>query len=200
MCIRDSNTSFREVKDAQRSIKESEAKIRGIIDSALDAVVVINSEGFVTEWNSQAEKIFGWSKEEAFGSNLANLIIPENLRDAHNKGMKKFHATGEGPVLNTRVEVPAVNKDGKEFPVELTVIPIEVNGVYTFSAFIRDITDRKAAEEALASEKERLSVTLNSIGEGVVVTDNDGRITLINPIASEMLEVEEDQLLSLIHI
>ena len=137
------------VAAANEIIKQSEERYRSIIDTALDAVVDIDAAGVITGWNPQAEAVFGWKCDEALGHTLASIIIPPAQRDAHRKGLQLFLDTGVGPVLNKRLEVTALHRDGHEFPIELAVTPIAVGNTYSFSAFIRDITERKRAEEGL---------------------------------------------------
>ncbi len=148
-------------------IKQSESILRSIINSALDAVIVIDENGCITEWNHQAEKTFGWTREWALGKKLSNTIIPIEFREAHERGMKHFLATGEGPVLNKRIEIVAVNKGGIQFPVELTIIPNKVDDVYFFSSFVRDLTEVKKTEQTLQTIHE-LAISLlgkNSLEE-----------------------------------
>lgn len=145
-------------EEAEKALKESEAKLRSVINSALDAVITINAKGEVTEWNPQAAELFGYSRKEAKGNTLSELIIPENYRRMHEMGMAHFRKTGEGPVLNKRIEIQGLNKAGEVFPIELSIVPLKMGGEYFFSAFVRDITVRKRAEEdmqtALEKEKE----------------------------------------------
>lgn len=131
-------------------LSDSEAKLRSILSNAMDAIVTINEEGLVEDWNLQAEKIFGFQAEEAIGKDLTNLIIPHKYRTAHQAGMQHFLKTGEGPVLNSRLELVALSKDDIHFPVELSIIPIKLKDKYIFSAFLRDITQRKKAEDDMS--------------------------------------------------
>ncbi|WP_417590067.1 PAS domain S-box protein [Owenweeksia hongkongensis] len=144
--------------EAERALKESETRLRSILDSALDAMITIDENGIVTEWNLRAEEIFGYSIDETLGKDLSNLIVPEKYREAHNAGMKHFLNTGNGPILNQRIEIHAEHKNGDYFPVELSIVPIQLNEGYLFSAFIRDITLKKKAEDdmstALQKQKE----------------------------------------------
>jgi two-component system sensor kinase FixL len=138
--------------------RQSAESIRLILDASLDAVVTIDEQGRVTGWNPQAATAFGWSREEVTGEDLADLIIPERDRAAHRRGLAQFLATGEGPLLNRRLELAALRRDGVEIPIELTISPLSLPDRYEFSAFIRDITERKATEEKIrhyASELER---------------------------------------------
>lgn len=134
--------------------KREEEKKRLIIETANDAFVAIDSKGLIIEWNRQAEKIFGWQRSEVLGHTLTDLIIPGQYREAHRKGLERYLATGEGPVLNRRVELSASNVRGHEFPVELTIWPVHVGGTVSFNSFIQDLTDRKRLESTvIQSEK-----------------------------------------------
>jgi len=134
---------------AQREKQASESRLKAIVQGALDAVVTMDGTGHVIEWNTQAETIFGYSKEEAVGRALAELIIPIRLREAHAKGMQRFLSTGEHRILGRRIEIEALRKNGAEFPVELTVIPLHLDQQVLFSSFIRDISELKESEHAL---------------------------------------------------
>ncbi len=105
---------------AQETLRESEQLARGIIDTALDAFVQMSEDGTISDWNSQAEKIFGWSRSEALGKRLGDLIIPEEQRDAHNAGLERFLRTGHRKILGRRLELEALRRDGKEITVELS--------------------------------------------------------------------------------
>lgn len=129
--------------------REAEARLAAVLHNALDAVVGMSDQGLITHWNPQAEAIFGFSKEEALGRPMSGTIIPRRLREAHEQGMRHYLATGSGPVLNKRIEVPALHKDGHELLVELTITPIRRADGVSFSAFLRDISRRKADEAAL---------------------------------------------------
>ena len=137
---------------AEAALLQSQERNRAIVDTALDGVITIDAAGIITDWNAQATTIFGWSRDEVLGRLLADTIIPERDRDAHTNGLREFLRTGEGPILNRRVEITARHHDGREFPVELSVSPARIGEAYIFSAFIRDITDRRRAERRLASQ------------------------------------------------
>ncbi len=134
---------------ARRALEANEARIRKIVDIALDAVVTIDDRGVVTGWNPQAEQIFGWQSAEVIGQSLTNTIIPPRYRDAHERGLRRYVQTGTGSVLNRRIEITALDRTGREFPVELSITPMRLDGKTIFSAFLRDITERKQAEDEL---------------------------------------------------
>ncbi len=138
----------------EQVVRESEERTRLIIDTAYDAFISIDAESVITAWNAQAESIFGWSREEAIGRPMAETIVPPQYREAHKRGLKHFLATGEGPVLNKRIELTALHRDGHEFPVELTISPVRVGETYLFNAFLHDITQRKQAEGAIRQAKD----------------------------------------------
>lgn len=125
------------------------AGLQSLLDTALDCVCVMDSRGMVAGWNDHAAECFGWRAEEAIGRQLSRLIIPEELRQAHEEGLSRFLATGEGPVLNRRIEVMALHREGHQFPVELSIAATGQFGETLFVGFIRDISERKAATERL---------------------------------------------------
>ncbi|HEV8617340.1 MAG TPA: PAS domain S-box protein [Methylomirabilota bacterium] len=133
----------------EEALRESEERTRLIVAHALDAVITIDHEGRITSWNPQAEVMFGWSQDEVLGRALSETVIPPAYRAAHERGLAHFRATGEGPVLNRRLELSALRRDGSEFPVELAITPVRLGGATIFSAFLRDITERKRTEQAL---------------------------------------------------
>jgi PAS domain S-box-containing protein len=148
----------------QEVVQEGAERLRLILDSSLDAVVSMDEQGKITGWNPQAEAVFGWPRDAVIGESLADLIIPEPYRFAMQRGLDLFRTTGEGPLLRRRLELTALRKLGVEFPVELTISPLRVGDHYEFCAFVRDISQRKAAEEQIrryATELERSNRELN---------------------------------------
>jgi PAS domain S-box-containing protein len=154
-CLLSVGQDITESKRVQAALAESEAHTRLIIDNALDAVITIDGRGVIRGWNPQAEVIFGWKKEEIFGLQLADTLVPTHYRQAHRRGLQKFLETGEGAVLNRRIELTALRRDGQEFPAELAITALKVGESYIFSAFVRDITERRRAEEELLRALER---------------------------------------------
>ncbi len=145
-------------QQAQMALAASEERTRLIIENALDAVITIDRSDAITGWSGQAEVLFGWTASEAVGRTLAEMIIPGRYRLDHQRGMEHYLATGEGPVLNRRIELSALRRDQTEFPVEIAITPIRLGDSIGFSAFVRDITERKRAEERLRTQSERLSL------------------------------------------
>jgi len=130
-------------------VEASDRQLRDMLDAALDAHVVMDAHGRITGWNAQAESMFGWSRDEVVGKELADTLIPPALRDAHRNALGHYLKTGDGPILNRRVELDALRKNGITFPVELTVAPIGTAEGPSFSAFLRDISERRQVDEQL---------------------------------------------------
>lgn len=138
-----------EIARLKAQLAAREAQVTALLDSSLDAVVVIDAQSTVTTWNGRAEQIFGWMAEEALGRPMSDMIVPPQHRAAHHAGMKRYLETGKHVLLNQRIEITALRKSGEEFPIELTITPQDVNGARNFTAFIRDISARRANEIAL---------------------------------------------------
>ena len=131
----------------EAALRTSEAGLKAIIDAALDAVITMDAGGVIRSWSPRAERMFGWPAAEAVGQRLATTIVPPRYRSAHERGLEHFLATGEGPVLNRRIEITALHRDGREIPVELTITPVRLAGAWAFSAFLRDISERRLVEQ-----------------------------------------------------
>ena len=132
------------------ALRESEALKSAIVESALDCIITIDQEDRIREWNPAAERTFGYPRDAVLGRKMAEIIIPAALREAHYQGMARYLATGEGPVLGRRVEVQALRADGSEFPVELAIAALPTERGPVFTAYLRDISERKRREEELA--------------------------------------------------
>ena len=146
-------------------IVEERQRIKAILENSNDAFIGIGPDGAVTDWNKQAEKTLGISALDAIGHDLAKLIIPPRFRHAHNQGLLKFHATGEGPAINNRVEVSALHADGHEIPVELSVTAMHMDGQFGASAFLRDLSERKAAEASAAQHATALEEARTALAQ-----------------------------------
>ena len=139
-----------------RDLRLSEARNRATLEAALDCVVTMDARGHVVEFNPAAERTFGYTREEAIGRDMAELIVPPDLRERHRNGLARYLETGEGRVLDRRLEIVAMRRDGHEFPVELAITRIAVPGPPLFTGHIRDITDRKRAEAELRASRARV--------------------------------------------
>jgi len=149
-------TEMAERRRAEDALRKSEEQTRTILNLAHEAFIAIDSDGVTRDWNREAEITFGRSREEALGKRLSEIVIPPRYREAHTQGLKHFFETGEGPVLNKRIEIEALHRDGHEFPVELAITPIRLGESYMFCAFLHDITERKRAEENIKKSNVQL--------------------------------------------
>ena len=129
-----------------------------VLESALDAVIVMRKDGTVADWNGEAERIFGWVRAEVVDRQLAELIIPESYRHAHHKGLAHYLQTGAGPVLRKRIEISAVRRNGEEFPVELSISPVTDGDEVYFLGFIRDISERTRTQKLLQYEARKATL------------------------------------------
>lgn len=206
-------TQRKQVEIAHRT---SEERMRRLLDGAYDAFIAMDVNGRITEWNRQAEATFGWSRAEAVGQVLAETIIPPQYRVAHGRGLEQFLATGQGPVLNRRIEITALHRDGREFPVELTITPIRLGESFLFASFIHDITDRKQAEAEVLQAREAAEAASRAKSEFLAVMSHEIRtpmngiigmteLALDTPLSSEqreylqMVKASADALLAVIN-
>lgn len=142
---------------SQAELAVSEARKSAVVDGALDCIIAIDATGRVVEWNPAAEATFGYRRADAVGQLLAEMIVPYQFRERHNAGLRTWAATGEGPALNRRLEVTALRRDGSEFPAELVITPVDAPGTPVFVGYLRDITDRRAAQDLLFESRERFA-------------------------------------------
>jgi PAS domain S-box-containing protein len=181
------------------ALTQSEARKAAILDAALDCIITIDHEGRVIDFNPAAERTFGYSRGEIVGKQLADAIIPPALRKKHRQGMARYLATGEAQLIGRRVEMTALRADGSEFPVELAISRIPLEGPPSFTCYLRDITERKLSEEALQrsgaflTEGQRLSRTGSfswcvATGE-IIWSDQVYRIFEFNPAVPVTLEL-----------
>ncbi len=157
-------------------MRESEQLARGIINTALDAFVQMDEHGMITDWNSQAEKIFGWTRSEAIGRRLSDLIIPYLHRDDHQAGLERFLRTGQAAILGRRFEIEAMRRDGEEIKVELSVTELRRRDGFVFNGFMRDLTDKIAAEDRI-----RQAEKMEAVGQltGGIAHDFNNILTVI---------------------
>ena len=185
---------------AEERRRESDARKTAILDAAFDCIITMDDEGRVVEVNRAVERTFGYGADEMVGRELAELIIPPALREAHRRGVDRYVATGESTLVGHPVELPAMRKDGSEFPVEIAITRPDLPGAPQFTGFLRDVTDRKRAEEelrALADEQAALRrvatvVASEAVPEKVfsIVTKEVGRLLGAN--TANMVRFEPD--------
>lgn len=174
---------------------------RQALDSAQEAFVVIAGDGTVEVWNTAAASMFGWPKEEAVGRDLATLIIPAHLRAAHRRGLERFARTGEGTVTGRCLSMPAIRRDGSKLPVEMTVVPVSVDGRVIFQAFLHDVSKLAVAELAVADRAlreahDRFEKAFRNAPIGMALVAPTGRFVTVNEALCALLDRDESQLLA----
>lgn len=148
-------------REAEKNLLKSESIKSAILNSSLDAIITITTDDIILEWNNAAERIFGYSQEEAIGKQMAELIIPLKYRSYHLAGMKTFLESNIAPLIGNQIEIPALRKDGTEFPSELYISMFTVEGRTLFTGTLRDITERKKLQQQLIE---------NEIGKQKIIT------------------------------
>lgn len=174
-----------------KTLRWSDSFNRAILESALDCIITIDRDGIVREFNTAAERTFGFSRDEAIGRELAELIIPPRMRDQHRRGLAYYLKTGQGPLLGKRVEINGLRKDGEEILVELAITAFRIEGAPFFTAYLRDITERKRNEDAAR----RLAAIVESSQDAVISTDLSGTITSWNQGAERLYGYKSEEVI-----
>jgi PAS domain S-box-containing protein len=182
-----------EARAAERELEASEARKAAILRTGLDAIITIDHEGRVLEFNPAAERIFGYARDQAIGRVMEELIIPPSLREPHRRGMARYQATGEGTVLGRRIEITAMRSGGAEFPVELALTRLEAPGPPLFTAHLRDITERKKAEETLRESERRFRELADAMPQIVWTARPDGTVDYCNQRGHEFTGRPKDE-------
>jgi PAS domain S-box-containing protein len=185
----------RAIDDEQRAQDRTAARTRLILEAALDAVVVTDAIGTIREWSPQAEQVFGWTRADILDRRIVDTVLPPEYRAKHLAGIERYAATGESRLMNRRLELLALHKDGTRFPVEITVTPLERGSRTEFSVFVRDITERKRAQVALAESEARYRAAFEQAGVGMVEVDLDGGYLRVNRAFAELLGRTEEEIL-----
>jgi PAS domain S-box-containing protein len=158
-----------------------------LFDATLDAVVIMNGSGLITAWNRQAEAMFGWTAAEVVGRRLAEVIIPDRLRRAHEDGLRRYARTGEGPLIDRRSEVPAIRRDGREFDAEVTITAVDLDGSPGFAGFIRDLSREREADAARRVAERRFETLVERMPGIAYVAGVDGEMEYVSPRLEELL-------------
>lgn len=177
-------------EEKEQGIAASEQSTQAILASALDSIIVIGADGRVREFNPAAERMFGYKRANVIGEELAELIIPPDFRAQHRAGLAHYLATGEGPLLGRRIEVPALREDGTQILVELAITPFQLHGQAVFTAYLRDISQRRAGEEAM----QRLAAIVESSDDAIISKDLEGTLTSWNEGARRMFGYTADEI------
>jgi PAS domain S-box-containing protein len=173
---------------AEKTLMESEERTRQIVETAYDAFIAINADGRIIDWNAQAEATFGWQRHEVLEQPLAERIIPQRFREAHGKGLARYLSKGDSQILNKRVEMSALHRDGHEFPVELRIWPSGMGPTLQFNAFVHDITERKRVERMFRG-------LMESAPDAMVIVNQHGAIVLINHQTEKMFGYARQEIL-----
>jgi len=160
----------------ETELRASEARKAAILETALDAVITMGPEGRIVEFNRAAEEMFGYERAEITGRTVADTIVPHSLREAHHRGLARYLVTGEASVIGKRVELVGRRANGTEFPVELSITTVQLDRRRLFTAYLRDITERKQAEDALRKSEERFRALVENSSDGIYLVDREGII------------------------
>lgn len=174
--------------------RQSDASIRAIIDCALDCVITIDRSGCVLEFNPAAERVFGYTRAEAIGRELGELVIPPDLRARHHESFAHYLQTREARVLGRRVEMRAMRSDGSEFPIELSITEVNSSDNTAFAGYVRDISDQKRAELELRQSQELYRLVVENAKDLIGVVDLEGRILFVSPASEEALGLTSETL------
>jgi len=201
-----------EMRVAERSLRASEARKSAMLRTALDSIVTIDHEGKIVDFNPAAELMFGYRRDDVIGRKMAEVIVPPALRESHLQGMKRYIGTGEQRVLNRLLELTAMRSDGSEFPVELAITAIGDAGQPMFTGYLRDISNRKQADEVLRAAHSELEqrvqqrtaelieasgfaqALLESLQTGIVACNAEGILTLFNQATREFHGLPQEPL------
>lgn len=179
-----------ELQHSNGLIRESEAKLRLVLENAYDAYVGIDDAGLIIDWNRQAELTFGWSRGEVLGRSMHETIIPERLRTTYCADMARFLATGRAQAMSQRLQLTAVRRDGREFPIELCMREMRHNGRRMLTAFLHDISERMQHEEALRASRATLQTVADNVPAFISYFDSDLRYRFANAAYRGLLGVE----------
>jgi PAS domain S-box-containing protein len=169
-----------ERKHAEERLRQSEERMRAILESALDCIVTMDHLGRVVEFNPAAEKSFGYKRAATIGQLMDDLIIPPRLRERHRRGLAHYLSTGEAAVLGQRIELTGMRSDHSEFPVELAITRVGSQEPPMFTGFMRDITERKQAEKALAEQAIRYKTLMETSADSIYILDTNGELQEAN--------------------
>ena len=185
-----------ERRDEKERLRESEARLRAITDSARDAILMMDQDGILSFWNPAASQIFGYQASEALGQHLHRLLAPSRYHAAHASAFARFQQTGEGAAIDKTIELQALHRDGHEIDIELSLSRLEVKGAWHTIGIVRNITDRKKAEAALRESEERFRVLHDASFGGIAIHDQ-GVILDCNQGLADISGYDSDELIGM---
>ncbi|MDQ3660465.1 MAG: EAL domain-containing protein, partial [Actinomycetota bacterium] len=180
---------------ARDALRDTGERARRIMETANDAFVGMDKQGTITDWNTKAHSLFGWSVHEAIGRDLAETLIPLRLRAAHEKALARYLDSGIPTIMNQTLELSALHRDGHEIPIELTVWPLVQHDGLSFNAFLRDVTERKNAQEEIAQARDFAETVVSSTVDGVFAFDDTMKLTEWNPAMTRITGVVRSEAL-----
>jgi diguanylate cyclase (GGDEF)-like protein/PAS domain S-box-containing protein len=189
-------TSATAVHLVVRALQRANWESRSILETSREAFISIDEDGLVTEWNHQAERLFGWGRDEIVGRPVHHTIIPRRHRDAHLRGLSRFLSSGQQPMMARRLEVEGLRRDGTEVPIELSISALREGDEWRFHAFVRDISERQATEAALREAEERFRKAFDDSRVGMALVSLDGSFQRVNRALSEICGRPESSLLN----
>ena len=178
---------FIEALETQRTVRTSEARKRAVVDSSLDAVITMDHEGRIVEFNPAAERLFGYPEDVAIGQEMAELVVPPSMRERHREGLRRYLETGESRILGERLELTGMRASGEEFPVELAITRIAETDPPMFTGTIRDITSRLLAQQEREEARGQLEAILQGVADAVTAQGPDGKLLFANDAAVKTL-------------
>lgn len=181
------------VEQTEHLLSQSEERFRSLVDSATDAIVVADHRGVIVSWNRSASTLFGYADEEAIGQPLT-LLMPARYHQAHEQGLARMESTGKSRVMGSVIEVHGLKKDGTEFPIELSLATWQSAKSSYYSGIIRDISERKKADDALRRHEQLLHAVVNNTTAVIYVKYSDGRYLLINHRFEQLFHITMEQI------
>jgi diguanylate cyclase (GGDEF)-like protein/PAS domain S-box-containing protein len=180
-----------------RELHARAVEYRSIVETALESFISTDADGRILQWNRQAERDFGWSRDEVIGRGLAEIVVPPQLRDAYGEGISRFLRAGESTHLSRRLELQALHRDGHEFPVEVTISALRTADGHRFNAFLHDISQRQRSERALREAEEKFRRAFHDTVMGMAIVSLDGKWLQANQALAELTGYPTDQLIGM---